>query len=201
MEKNEWSKKLLDKISITELTKVPGHTLYGYKWYDEKDKLVTSKDYDDEHIFLCENDDGKLTDRYNRIIRKEKVLIPQWRNVKSEEEFHNLIENISEFKITESDSELYPSIFEKGAFEIFKIWMNISNKDRTDQKISFIIQKLKKENKLRKTNFKDLSEWAYNNNYLNEGAYANLLEKGYFLSPSKILTKSRLELYNSIIGK
>jgi hypothetical protein len=92
----------------------------------------------------------------------------------------------------------HPNIFENGGFEIFLKWIDASN-DELDKKLSFIFQKLKQENKLRTTTFKKLSEWSFENKYLNETTYNKLLISGSFLSPSKILTKSRLELYNSII--
>lgn len=93
----------------------------------------------------------------------------------------------------------HPKIFDDGAFDIFVKWVKNSN-DEQVKSISFIFQKLKKENKLRNTTFKVLSEWAFNNNYLNEESYNKLLTNGCFVSPSKILTKTRLALYNSIIG-
>ncbi len=98
-----------------------------------------------------------------------------------------------------SNENLHPKIFENGAFDIFVKWVNKSN-DEQIKSISFIFQKLKKENKLRSTTFKVLSEWAYNNKYLDEENYNKLLMDGCFISPSKILTKSRLALYNSITG-
>jgi hypothetical protein len=91
------------------------------------------------------------------------------------------------------------SIFEDGAFEKFIEWINRSN-DQPRMKISFIFQKLKEEGELRNTNFKKLSEWAYKNDYLDKDTYQELLLAGSFLSPSKILTKGRITLYNSITG-
>jgi hypothetical protein len=90
------------------------------------------------------------------------------------------------------------SIFEEGAFDEFLKWIIKSN-DEPKKKISFIYQKLKEEDKIRTTNFKKFSEWAYNNDYLDEDTYSELLIDGSFLSPSKILTKGRRELYNQII--
>jgi hypothetical protein len=56
------------------------------------------------------------------------------------------------------------------AFSVFKKWMNFSHKDSQEKKISFIIKKLEKEGRLRITN-----------------------------SPSKMLTASRLAIYEAII--
>jgi hypothetical protein len=93
----------------------------------------------------------------------------------------------------------HPSIFENGGFEIFLKWIDASN-DELDKKLSFIFQKLKEENKLRTTTFKKLSEWSFENKYLDETTYNKLLISGSFLSPSKILTKNRVELYNQMLG-
>ena len=97
------------------------------------------------------------------------------------------------------NSNPYPSIFEDGAFEIFKKWMDISN-DNEYKNISFIIQKLKEENKLRNTNYKVLSKWANENGFLSNKYYEILNIEGCFVSPSHILTKNRLQLYNSILS-
>lgn len=91
----------------------------------------------------------------------------------------------------------HPSIFEDEAFNVFEKWINTS-KDTQEKRISFIFQKLKKEGKLRNTTFKILSEWAFKNNYIDETNYNKLLVSDCFLSPSKILTKKRLDIYNLI---
>lgn len=98
------------------------------------------------------------------------------------------------------NENLHPSIFEDGAFEIFLKWIDHSYNDDPDKKISFIFQKLKTENKLRNTNFKKLSEWANKNNYIDDNTFNKLLSNGSFISPSKILTKGRVNIYNSILG-
>jgi hypothetical protein len=85
------------------------------------------------------------------------------------------------------------------AFSVFKQWMNFSHKDSQEKKISFIIKKLEKEGRLRITNFKDISNWAFENEFINQTTYDLMKDKGYFLSPSKMLTASRLAIYEAII--
>lgn len=99
----------------------------------------------------------------------------------------------------EKTQNKHPAIFEDGAFDNFNKWIGLPHNERHDQKISFIFQKLKKENKLRNTTFSVLSKWAFDNEYLDKENYTKLKVNGCFISPTKILTKTRLDLYNSII--
>src|SRR5690554_228844 len=94
----------------------------------------------------------------------------------------------------------HESIFENGAFDIFQKWMNTNINEDPKKKISFIFQKLKNENQIRNSNFKDILNWLEANNYLDKEIIIPFREDGYFISPSKILTKSRIAIYNSIIA-
>lgn len=93
----------------------------------------------------------------------------------------------------------HPDIFtDKETFEIFKKWMGKSQ-DESTKKISFIVQRLKQDDSLRKTNCKELSQWAFENQFIDQDTYDLLLERGHFDSPNKILTKKRLEQYDSLL--
>ena len=92
----------------------------------------------------------------------------------------------------------YPLIFKDGAFIVFKKW-NESSNEPLDKKISFIFQKLKQDNRLRATDFKRLSTWALENDYLDKDSYDKLFERGHFDQPSKIFTSKRLALYDAIM--
>lgn len=92
----------------------------------------------------------------------------------------------------------HPSIFEDGAFDIFYKWMKDSKEDEI-KTISFIFQKLKKDNLLRKTGAKELLKWCYEHNFINKSNYDNMIVQGYLTSPSKILTSGRLGRYNTMI--
>ena len=128
------------------------------------------------------NSDDFTQDFLLAFVQLKYKFFTKWVKQKSNELKNN--SEIKGGKINEAKN-LHPSIFEDGGFEIFLKWINASN-DELDKKISFIFQKLKQENKLRTTNFKKLSEWSFNNKYLNEITYKKLLVDGAFLSPSKI---------------
>lgn len=116
--------------------------------------------------------------------------------------WHYESDQLKEFEIELYQPNPYPDIFQdKVTYDIFKKWIDI-NKDgkKPHKEISFIFQKLIKENKIRRTNHMVLSEWAYLNKYIDKETYDYLLIKGGLDSPHKILTKGRIELYNSIIA-
>tara|TARA_B110000902_G_C14200661_1_gene547607 strand:- start:307 stop:1056 length:750 start_codon:yes stop_codon:yes gene_type:complete len=95
-------------------------------------------------------------------------------------------------------NETHPAIFEDGVFEIFKKWIEIS-KETPNKKLSFIFQKIKKDNLLRKSTFKDLINWASKNNFIDDESYIEMLELGHFVSPSKILSQGRLDKYQTML--
>ena len=76
--------------------------------------------------------------------------------------------------------------------------MSKSKEEDYNKKLSFIFQKLKEEDKLRKTDFKSLLSWSLENGYIEEEVCQKMFEIGSFHSPSKILTKGRKELYYTI---
>lgn len=94
----------------------------------------------------------------------------------------------------------HPTIFVDGAFEIFQLLINKFSDKTEYQKISFIVQKLKAEEKLITTNCKKLSHWLLENSFIDKDTYNQININNYFISPAKILTQKRLDLYNSIIG-
>jgi len=167
-----------------------------------------------EHIEAVAKNHDKLkillsnVEKFDIDLTAEEIVndmfnIPSHKKIsKNFKKFKQLIElelNKKESK-KQPNENLHPSIFEEGAFEIFLKWINHSYNDDPDKKISFIFQKLKTENKLRNTNFKKLSEWANKNKYIDDNTFDKLLSNGSFISPSKILTKGRVNLYNSILG-
>lgn len=97
----------------------------------------------------------------------------------------------------------HPDIFKDGVFEIFENWI-LASKDEPYKKFSFIFQRLKKDEKLRKHSFKDTLEWLYKNEYLNHDTYQVIIIKDNWISPKNILGKEdshRNTLYQSIIEK
>ena len=118
------------------------------------------------------------------------------------------IKNIAHSPLLESNSTInetkppiknqHPSIFEDNAFDIFLKWLEIS-KDKVDmKKISFIIQKLKSLDKIRNSNFKYITQWLKDNDFIDEKTRQDFIVVGSFDAPSKILTKARNNLYDTI---
>jgi len=94
-------------------------------------------------------------------------------------------------------SNPHPDFFVDEAYDIFELWMTKS-KDPLDKKLSFIIQKLNDEEKLRANDFERLSKWALENDFLDEYHFKKLYEQKHFHQPSKIFTQKRLELYDAL---
>ena len=118
------------------------------------------------------------------------------------------IKNIAHSPLLESNSTInetkppiknqHPSIFEDNAFDIFLKWLEIS-KDKVDmKKISFIIQKLKSLDKIRNSNFKYITQWLKDNDFIDEKTRQDFIVIGSFDASSKILTKARNNLYDTI---
>src|SRR5690606_33890950 len=122
--------------------------------------------------------------------------------VKREIEIINKSNEVLEPNIAKDLKNPYPDIFKDDGFEVFSKLIKLPfDENRPDQKISFIFQKLKQEDKLRNTKFLDLVGWGVNNKFIDNSheKIKELLINGYFHSPSKIFSKSRLALYDSII--
>ncbi|MCG8806628.1 hypothetical protein G1K57_00435 [Tenacibaculum finnmarkense] len=124
--------------------------------------------------------------------KPEKTLLPN--HLEKEKHFNRFV-----YGIIIKEKNIHPDIFKDGAFEIFTKWMEISNNDKQHRKISFIIQKLKQENKLNTTVSKILIEWLNNNNYIDKKVYADFFKIKYdFVSAKNVFSKGRLALYNTI---
>ena len=92
----------------------------------------------------------------------------------------------------------HPSIFEDNAFDIFLKWLEISKDEVDMKKISFIIQKLKSLDKIRNSNFKYITQWLKDNDFIDEKTRQDFIVVGSFDASSKILTKARNNLYDTI---
>ena len=92
----------------------------------------------------------------------------------------------------------HPSIFEDNAFDIFLKWLEISKDEVAMKKISFIIQKLKSLDKIRNSNFKYITQWLKDNDFIDEKTRQDFIVVGSFDASSKILTKARNNLYDTI---
>ena len=66
------------------------------------------------------------------------------------------------------------------------------------KKISFIIQKLKSLDKIRNSNFKYITQWLKDNDFIDEKTRQDFIVVGSFDASSKILTKARNNLYDTI---
>lgn len=168
---------------------------------------------------------GYTSDDFKLILLRAEVIysLPNY----SEEDRHFALQNhkfkkysIGDFadsisKILDVILDIYPEfdenpsrdndsqdVFKDNAFEIFSKWMQSPiDANRMDQKISFIFQQLKKENKLRVNSFKSTYDWAIRNNFINvkDKSVQKLFDSGCWISPNKILTKSRITFYNSLL--
>lgn len=181
---------------------------------DHKDTVYKLDYYEEVEVDL-ENDLYKVFDSLHKPLYSDIsnfIILKFWiKEIKKFENANsklqanqNIISNIdlsdtnTTEKITKTNTE---DIFKNGGFEIFEKYLSIDTGDNLKKKISFIFQQLKKEDKLRVTNFKILSEWAYNNRFIDKCTYGFLLQDGCFISPSKILTKGRTEKYNLMLNK
>ena len=118
------------------------------------------------------------------------------------------IKNIAHSPLLESNSTInetkppiknqHPSIFEDNAFDIFLKWLEISKDEVDMKKISFIIQKLKSLDKIRNSNFKYITQWLKDNDFIDEKTRQDFIVVGSFDASSKILTKARNNLYDTI---
>jgi len=118
------------------------------------------------------------------------------------------IKNIAHSPLLESNSTInetkppiknqHPSIFEDNAFDIFLKWLEISKDEVAMKKISFIIQKLKSLDKIRNSNFKYITQWLKDNDFIDEKTRQDFIVVGSFDASSKILTKARNNLYDTI---
>ena len=118
------------------------------------------------------------------------------------------IKNIAHSPLLESNSTInetntpiknpHPAFFEDNGFDIFLKWLEISKDEVAMKKISFIIQKLKSLNKLRNSNFKDITQWLEDYDFIDKKTSQDFIDVGSFDSPSKILTKARNNLYDTI---
>lgn len=107
--------------------------------------------------------------------------------------FPSNVENLRENKF-------YDAILDDVGFQIFEKWMENSDEEDPLYKISFIIQQLKKEGKTRNTTFRFVLGWLHKHNYIDDKVKTDFLVNGSFLSPSKVFTKTRLRIYNSILN-
>ncbi|MDB0599873.1 hypothetical protein PL373_01635 [Tenacibaculum maritimum] len=181
---------------------------------DELDKIEAFAKIKDKSEKLS------LISKLQRDLRKKGVKIDCFNEIKKE--IKNLYEDVLEINKSETlkqkeflsdlntptlektnkinkENKLHQSIFEDGAFSIFLKWIEINKQDKQFKSISFIFQKLKEENKLRNTTFKVLIEWTYENEFIDYENYKTLTDAGSFNSPTKILSKGRLNLYSTII--
>lgn len=215
--RNEWYKKISDLLELQEFLSVIERDKKGNPIKLGSPNLIgpnktrlAENENDFEEIYKKEFAKYKTTIENISIYIKEfkeiiNAMIATYKKTRSyNKRDSNLLNTTYSFinfldgKIPPKKNENpHPQIFEDGAFEIFNKWLDISN-DKQDKRISFIIQKLKQEGKLRKTAFKDVVVWAYQNNFIEESNYNKMLIKGFFHSPSQILTKGRLELYSTI---
>ncbi|MDO6736502.1 hypothetical protein [Wenyingzhuangia sp. 2_MG-2023] len=172
-------------------------------------KLCMSDFFYDKYIRHINN--NKIEKRVNEYILqnkktgelKESILYHKKPFLEKLDNLLSELNGISEDKKNTSKEKvtnLHPSIFEDGAFEIFETWINKQFEPDPIKNISFIFQKLKVENKLRTKDFKGLSNWALDKKYIEQNTFDILQTNGCFLSPSKILTKGRIKTYNSIIA-
>src|SRR5690606_36353954 len=125
----------------------------------------------------------------NTIIKIEQFLVQR------ETEIRNNSNEVLKQNIAIDLKNPYPDIFKDDGYEVFSKLIKLPfDETRPDQKISFIFQKLKQEDKLRNTKFLDLVGWGVNNKFIDNSheKIKELLINGYFHSPSKIFSKTRL---------
>lgn len=103
----------------------------------------------------------------------------------------------------EREENKYEDIFKKGAFIKFEKWVK-KNTEVPYKKFSFIFQRLNADNELRTNNFKKITSWLLESNYMTKIEHEYIFfEKGYLNwdTPRNILTKGRNELYDLLIEK
>jgi len=109
------------------------------------------------------------------------------------------LKNKIESKITHKDNLEVESkdIFKSNGIDLFLKWEEIC-KEEPRKKYSYIFQKLKELEKLRKTDLKSISSWLYEKSYITKDIYGDFLVLNYFITPKNILSKGRNRLFDTI---
>jgi hypothetical protein len=96
----------------------------------------------------------------------------------------------------EKKEKKYENIFKPGSFVKFEKWVS-KNTDEPYKKFSFIFQKLNADNELRISNFKLITNWLFENNYISRAEFEDFtLMKLNWITPKNILGVKRNKEYN-----
>lgn len=102
----------------------------------------------------------------------------------------------SEKEKKEKKYEKYENIFKSGSCIKFEKWVS-KNTDEPYKKFSFIFQKLNADNELRTNNFKFITNWLLENNYISRAEFEDFtLNKVNWITPNNILGVKRNKEYN-----
>lgn len=190
------NKVKIDLSNIDEVYNSNPNNELKYKFIDfvEKDILEELKVRNISQKLLIKKVPHSAIIYFNLKTKEEIRFLKKWIK-KKRKSLENLVEN-NQSKLPNNK---HPDIFKDNGFEIFLKWIELSE-DEPIKKFSFIIQKLKSNDidKIRNSKFKFIIKWLKDNNFIDEEIYKVFFERNSFHSPTKILTYSRNELYNTI---
>ena len=95
----------------------------------------------------------------------------------------------------EKKEKKYENIFKPGSFIKFEKWVK-KNTDEPYKKFSFIFQKLNADNELRTNNFKLITNWLFENDFISRSEFDDFtIKKGNWITPKNILGIKRNKEY------
>ena len=213
---------LLEYECLTKKGSTNNKPKFEFKFSDSRTLKFNRNDWNDYCVKMLIFNEGKRieqlpTSEKLQIIKERRKFFAEGRLFEKKHaekgfEYFSYLDEKIETKVNHStehqnqDKEhinQHPEIFNDGAFEKFEKWINLSD-DEPYKKFSFIFQRLKMDNELRKDSFKETLNWLYENEYINPETYSSFIIKNNWISPSNILgkeTSNRNTLYYSINSK
>ncbi|WP_430410220.1 hypothetical protein [Kordia sp.] len=188
----------IQTVKMTE-TKIVDYTYYckrlnSIKTNFEKEKQENDFDKDETNDFL---------DFYKEIDIKlrpqPKILLPN--SDELTKQFKDVVFNSEKKTVKSKDEKIFPDFF-KGEKNInFQIFNLFSKKYilNTYKDYSFLIAKMKHENRVHKRTHKIWYNWLHQENYINEIQYDIFLKKGNLETLNKSFSEQRQNNYYNVI--